>query len=49
MILHTKELFFMCVAKYRTILNPAMSQRMKIGTAAILINSIVSHHVLRTF
>ena len=32
-----------------TILNPASSPKIKIWTAAIIINFIVKHHVLRTY
>ena len=32
-----------------TILNPAISQKIKIRTAAIIINFIVKHHVLQTY
>ena len=38
----------MC-AMYGTNLNPAISQKIKIKTAVIIINFIVKHHVLRTF
>ena len=41
--------FFMCIAMYWTILNPAISAKIKIWTAAIIINLIVKHHVLGTF
>ena len=34
---------------YGTILHPAISPKIKIGTAAIIINFIVKHHVLRTY
>ena len=39
----------MCVAMNGTILNPAISPKIKIWTAAIIINFIVKHHVLRTY
>ena len=32
-----------------TILNPAISRKINIWTAAIIINFIVKHHVLRTY
>ena len=32
-----------------TILNPAISPKIKIWTAAFIINFIVKHHVLRTY
>ena len=38
----------MCVAMNGTILNPAISPKIKIWTAAIIINFIVKH-VLRTY
>ena len=41
--------FFTCVAKYRIILNPTVSQKIKIWMAVIIINYIVSHYVLWTF
>ena len=44
-----KIFFFKCVAMNGTILNPAISPKIKIWTAAILINFIVKHHVLRTY
>ena len=40
--------FFTCVAMYGTILHPAISPKIKIWTAAIIINFIVKHHDLRT-
>ena len=39
----------MCVAMNGTILNPAISPKIKIRTAAIIINFIVKHLVLRTY
>ena len=39
----------MCIAMNGTILNPAISPKIKIWTAAIIINSIVKHRVLRTY
>ena len=39
----------MCDAVNGTILNPAISPKIKIWTAAIIINFIVKHHVLRTY
>ena len=44
-----KNSFFMCVAMNATILNPAISPKIKIWTAAIIVNFIVKHHVLRTY
>ena len=40
---------FMLVAINGTILNPAISPKIKIWTAAIIINFIVKHHVLQTY
>ena len=40
--------FFTCVSMYGTILQPAISPKIKIWTAAIIIHFIVKHHVLRT-
>ena len=42
-----KNLSFSCALKNGTILNPAISQKFKIWMAAIIINFIVKHHVLR--
>ena len=39
----------MCVAMNGTILNPAISPKIKIWTATIIINFIVKHHVLQTY
>ena len=44
-----KILIFTCVAMNGTILNPAISPRIKIWTAAIIINFIIKHNVLRTY
>ena len=44
-----KKIIFTCVAMNGTILNPAISPKIKIWTAAIIINFIVKHHVLRTY
>ena len=44
-----KKIIFTCVAIYGTILNPATSPKIKIWTAAIIINSIVNHRVLPTY
>ena len=44
-----KKKKFTCVAMNGTILNPAISPKIKIWTAAIIINFIVKHHVLRTY
>ena len=38
-----------CVAMNGTILNPAILPKIKIWTAAIIINFIVKHHVLQTY
>ena len=43
------RVFFKCITMYRTILNPAISPKIKIWTAAIIINFIVKHHVLWTY
>ena len=39
----------MCVAMNGTILNPAISPKIKIWMAAIIINFIIKHHVLQTY
>ena len=39
----------MCISMNETILNPAISPKIKIWTAAITINFIVKHHVLQTY
>ena len=44
-----EKFIFMCVAMNGTILNPTISPKIKIWTAAIIINFIVKHHVLRTY
>ena len=44
-----KNFIFMCVAMNGTILNPAISPKIKIWTAAIIINFILKHHVLLTY
>ena len=44
-----KRIVFTCVAMNGTILNPAISPKIKIWTAVIIINFIVKHHVLRTY
>ena len=44
-----KKFIFTCVAINGTILDPAPSPKVKIWTAAIIINFIVKHHVLRTY
>ena len=44
-----KKFIFMCVAMNGTILNPAISSKIKIWTAAIIINFIVKHHVWQTY
>ena len=44
-----KKIIFTCVSTNRTILNPAISPKIKIWTAAIIINFIVKHHVLQTY
>ena len=44
-----KKIFiFMCVAMNGTILNPAISPKIKIWTAAIIMNFNIKNHVLRT-
>ena len=40
---------FTCVAMNGTILNPAISPKIKIWMAAIIINFTVKHHALRTY
>ena len=40
-----KKIIFTCVAINGTILIPAISPKIKIWTAAIIINFIVKHHV----
>ena len=44
-----KKLIFMCVTTNGTILNPAISPKIKIWTAVIIINFIGKHHVLQTY
>ena len=44
-----KRFIFTCDAMNGTILNPAISPKIKIWTAAIIINFIVKDHVLRTY
>ena len=39
----------MCLAMNGTILNPAISPKIKIWTATIITNFIVKHHVLPTY
>ena len=39
----------MCVAMNGTILNPAISPKIEIWMAAIIINSIVKHRVFRSY
>ena len=44
-----KDFIFTWIAMNGTILNPTISPKIKIWTAAITINFIVKHHVLRTY
>ena len=44
-----KKFIFTCVAMNGTTLNPAILPKIKIWTAASIINFIVKHHVLRTY
>ena len=44
-----RKINFTCVAMNGTILNPAISPKIKTWTAAIIIKFIVKHHVLRTY
>ena len=44
-----KKFIFTWVAIKGTVLNPAISPKIEIWTAAIIINLIVKHHVLRIY
>ena len=44
-----KKFILTCVAMNETILNPAISPKIKVRKAAIIINSIVNHCVMRTY
>ena len=44
-----KKIIFTWIAMNGTILNPAISPKIKIWMAAFTINFIVKHHVLRTY